>query len=95
MKMNKLSKDEILNYLSVNIDNRKKVMLHNIDDILIVNSLLTEDDLSIIIHNHLFYDALHDYNTPFEDVLNDYFMNHLNIKENSNDLMIWLHSIYS
>ena len=93
--MNKLSKDEILNYLSVNIDNRKKVMMHNIDDILIVNSLLTEDDLSIIIHNHLFYDALHDYNTPFEDVLNDYFMNHLGIKENSNDVMIWLHSIYS
>ncbi len=93
--MNKLSKDEILNYLSVNIDNRKKVMLHNIDDILIVNSLLTEDDLSIIMNNNLFYDALHDYNTPFEDVLNDYFMNHLDIKENSNDLMIWLHSIYS
>ena len=93
--MNKLSKDEILNYLSVNIDNRKKVMSHNIDDILIVNSLLTEDDLSIIIHNHLFYDALHDYNTPFEDVLSDYFMNHLDIKENSNDVMIWLHSIYS
>ena len=95
MKMNKLPKDKILNYLSVNIDNRKKVMLHNIDKILIVNSLLTEDDLSIIIHNHLFYDALHDYNTPFKDVLNDYFMNHLDIKENSNDVMIWLHSIYS
>ena len=93
--MNKLSKDKILNYLSVNIDNRKKVMLHNIDEILIVNSLLTEDDLSIIIYNHLFYDALHDYNTSFEDVLNDYFMNHLDIKENSSDVMIWLHSIYS
>ena len=93
--MNKLSRDEIVNYLSVNIDNRKKVMSHNIDDILIVNILLTEDDLSVIIHNHLFYDALHDYNTPFEDVLSDYFMNHLDIKENSNDVMIWLHSIYS
>ena len=93
--MNKLSRDEIVNYLSVNIDNRKKVMMHNIDDILIVNSLLTEDDLSVIICNHLFYDALHDYNTPFEDVLNDYFMTHLDVKQNSNDVMIWLHLIYA
>ena len=93
--MSKLSKDEILNHLSVNVDNRKKVMLHNIDDILTINNLLTEDDLNIIIHNHLFYDALYDYNTPFEDVLNDYFMTHLDVKENSNDVMIWLHLIYS
>ena len=95
MNMNKLSRDEIVNYLSVNIDNRKKVMLQNIDDILIVNSLLTEDDLSVIIHNNLFYDDLHDYNTPFEDVLNDYFMTHLDVKQNSNDVMIWLHLIYA
>lgn len=93
--MNKLSKCEIIDYLSVNIDSRKKVMMHNIDSILIINSLLTEDDLSNIIHNHSFYDALHDYNTPFEDVLNDFFMNHLDAKENSNDVMIWLHLIYS
>ena len=95
MNMNKLSKDEIINYLSVNVDNRKKVMMHNIDDILFVNSILTEDDISTIIHDHLFYDALHDYNYSFECLLDDFFMNHLDAKENSNDVMIWLHLIYS
>ena len=91
----KMTTQEIIDYLLVNQDNRKRVIMHNISDVLKVNELLSEDDIDIIINDSLFYDALHDYNTPFEDVLNDCFMNHLDIKENSNDIMIWLHSIYS
>ena len=93
--MNKLSKQEILDYLSTNQTTRKKVMFKNIDSILAVNELLTDDDISTISHDSSFYDDLYDYNVPFEDLLDDWFMSHLNIEENSNDVMCWLHTIYA
>lgn len=91
----KMTTQEIIDYLSVNRDTRKRVIMHNISDVLKVNELLSEDDINIIINDSLFYDALYDYNQPFEDVLDDYFMTHLDIVENSNDIMCWLQSIYS
>lgn len=91
----KLTEQEIINYLTVNQNHRKRVILSNIQNVLIVNELLSDEDISTLLHSSSFYDALYDYNTPFEDVLNDYFMNHLDIEENSNDVMCWLHSIYA
>lgn len=95
-EMRKLTKDEIINYLSINQDTRKRVMLHNIEDIAKVNDLLTEDDISALICDSSLYDALYDHEYPFADVLDDFFMNHLDVEENSNnDVMCWLHSIYA
>lgn len=94
-EMRKLTKDEIINYLSVNQDTRKRVMLHNIEDIAKVNDLLTEDDINTLINDSTIYDALYDYEHPFSDLLDDFFMGHLDVKENTNDVMCWLHSIYS
>lgn len=91
----KLSNQEIINYLTVNQNHRKRVILHNIENVLIVNELLEDEDISTILHSSSFYDALHDHNMTFEDVLNDFYMTHLDIKENSNDVMCWLHSIYA
>lgn len=91
----KLSNQEIINYLTVNQNNRKRVILRNIQNVLAVNELLEDEDISTILHSSSFYDALYDHNTPFEDVLNDFYMLHLDIKENSNDVMCWLHSIYA
>lgn len=93
--MNKLTNDEILSYLSVNQDNRKKVMLHNIKAILSVNELLTDNDISDLRQNSALHDALYNHNCPFDDILNDFYLSHLGIKENSNDVMIWLQVIYS
>lgn len=93
--MNKLTNDEILSYLSVNQDNRKKVMLHNIKDILTVNELLTDNDISDLRQNSALYDALYDHNYPFNDILNDFYLSHLDIKENNSDVIIWLQVIYS
>lgn len=91
----KLTEHEIIKYLTVNQNNRKRVILSNIQNVLIVNELLNDEDISTLLHSSSFYDALYDHNTPFEDVLNDYFMNHLDVEENSNDVMCWLHSIYA
>ena len=91
----KMTTQEIIDYLLVNQDTRKRVILQNISDVIKVNELLSEDDINIIINDTLFYDALYDHNQPFEDVLDDYFMAHLDITENSNDILCWLHSIYS
>lgn len=91
----KLTEQEIINYLTVNQNHRKRVILSNIQNVLIVNELLSDEDISTLLHSSSFYDALYDHNMPFEDVLNDYFMNHLDIEENSNDVMCWLHSIYA
>lgn len=91
----KLSNQEIINFLSTNQNSRKRVILQNIDDVLKVNSLLTEDDIGTLINDSIFYDALYDHNQPFEDILDDFFMNHLDVEENSNDVMCWLHSIYA
>lgn len=91
----KLTTQEIIDFLSVNQDTWKKVALHNIDDISAVNDELDSRDIYTLRHDCTFYDALNDYNTPFEDLLNDFFMLHLDIKENSNDVMIWLQRIYA
>ena len=91
----KLTNDEILTYLSVNQDNRKKVILSNIESVLKVNELLTDDDISTIIHDSSFYDDLYDYSVPFECLLDEWHMSHLNIPENGNDVMCWLHYIYA
>ena len=91
----KMTTQEIIDYLLVNQDNRKRVIMHNISDVLKVNELLSDNDINIIINDTLFYDALYDHNQPFGDMLDDYFMTHLDIAENSNDVMCWLQSIYS
>lgn len=91
----KMTTQEIINHLSVNQDGWKVVALHNIDDVIAVNNELDDKDIYTLKHDCEFYDALHDYNTPFEDVLNDFFMLHLDIEENSNDVMIWLQRIYA
>lgn len=91
----KLTEQDIINYLTVNQNQRKRVILSNIQNVLIVNELLNDEDISTLLHSSSFYDALYDHNIPFKDVLNDYFMNHLDIEENSNDVMCWLHSIYA
>lgn len=92
----KLSKQEIINYLSVNQTERWKIIaLHNINDIIAVNDELDDRDIYTFRHDVEFYEALYDYNSPFEDLLNDFFMLHLDIKENSNDVMIWLQRIYA
>ncbi|UYL86199.1 hypothetical protein [Acinetobacter phage vB_AbaM_CP14] len=91
----KMSTQEIINYLSVNQDAWKKAALKNIDDVSAVNDLLTEDDLSTIKHNSEFFDDLFDSYKPFDEVLDNYFMLHLDIEQNSNDVMIWLQRIYS
>lgn len=93
--MKKLTKAEIIHYLSVNQDTRKRIMLHNIEDIAKVNNLLTDDDINTLINDSSLYDALYDHEYPFSDVLDDFFMGHLDVKENSNDVMCWLHSIYA
>lgn len=91
----KLSNQEIINFLSTNQTNRKKVILGNIDSVLKVNELLTDDDISTIIHDSSFYDDLYDYSVPFEYLLDEWFMSHLDIPENNNDVMGWLHYIYA
>ena len=91
----KMSTQEIKNFLSTNQDNRKRVILHNIDDVLKVNSLLTEDDIMIIVKDSSFYDGLYDHEYPFVDLLDDFYMSHLDIESNSNDVMCWLHYIYA
>lgn len=91
----KLTNQEIINYLSTNQDTRKKVILSNINSVLKVNDLLTNNDIGTIIHDSSFYDDLYDHNVPFIDLLNDWFMSHLDIPENSNDVMCWLHYIYA
>lgn len=91
----KLSNQEIINYLSTNQTTRKKVILSNIDSVLKVNELLTDDDISTIIHDSSFYDDLYDYSVPFEYLLDEWYMSHLNIPENDNDVMCWLHYIYA
>ncbi|AJK27251.1 hypothetical protein BJD49_gp039 [Acinetobacter phage vB_AbaM_phiAbaA1] len=91
----KMSTQEIINYLSVNQDAWKKTVLKNIEDVSAVNELLTENDLNTIMHNSEFYDDLFDSYKPFDEILDDYFMLHLDIEQNSNDVMIWLQRIYS
>lgn len=91
----KLTTQEIIDFLSVNQSTWKKVALKNIEDISAVNDELEERDIYTLKHDCTFYDALNDYNTPFEDVLNDFFMLHLDIEQNSNDVMIWLQRIYA
>lgn len=92
----KMTNEEIVNFLSTNQSQRWKVQaLHNIDDILAVNNLLEDKDIYTILHDCVYYDALHDHNTPFKDLLNDFVMLHLDIKENSNDVMIFLQMIYA
>lgn len=91
----KLTEQDIINYLTVNQNHRKRVILSNIQNVLIVNELLSDEDISTLLHSSSFYDALYDHNSSFEDVLNDYFMNHLDVEENSNDVMCWIHSIYA
>lgn len=92
----KLSNQEIINYLSVNQTERWKIIaLRNINDIIAVNDELDDRDIFTFRQDVDFYEALYDYNTPFEDLLNDFFMLHLDIKENSNDVMIWLQRIYA
>lgn len=91
----KMTNEEIINFLSINQSQRWKLQaLHNIDDILTVNDVLEDEDIYTMIHDCTFYDALHDYNTPFDDLLNEFYMSHLDIKENSNDVMIFLQMIY-
>lgn len=90
-----MTTQEIINHLSINQDRWKVVALHNIDDVIAVNDALEDKDIYTLRHDCVFYDALHDYNTPFEDVLNDFFMLHLDIKENSTDVKIWLQMIYA
>lgn len=91
-----MTNQEIIDFLSVNQSDRWKVAaLKNISDIGIVNELLTDADLSTIIHDPNFFDDLFDSYKPFEDVLDDYFMLHLNVDENNNDVMIWLQRIYA
>lgn len=91
----KMTNQEIIDFLSVNQSGWKNAALHNIDSISAVNDELEERDIHTLKHDCTFYDALHDYNTPFEDVLNDFFMLHLDIEENSNDTMIFLQMIYA
>ncbi|CAL1776985.1 hypothetical protein BRC2024_KCUCJSVR_CDS_0035 [Acinetobacter phage vB_AbaM_KissB] len=91
----KMSTQEIIDFLSVNQSAWKKVALKNIEDISAVNDELEEKDIYTLKHDCTFYDALNDHNTPFEDVLNDFFMLHLDIEQNSNDVMIWLQRIYA
>ena len=89
----KMTSEDIKQHLSTN-QNIRKVMLHNFNSITKVNDLLTLDDIYTL-KDHSFYDALHDYNYPFNDVLNDFYLLHLDEKFNSNDVMIWLCEIYS
>lgn len=92
----KMNKEEIICFLSTNQSQRWKLQaLHNIESILAVNELLGDRDIYTILHDCEFYDALHDHNTPFEDVLDNFYMTHLDIEENSNDVMIFLHMIYA
>lgn len=92
----KMTSKEIINFLSTNKSERWKLQaLRNIEDILAVNDLLEDKDIYTILHDSTYYDALYDYNMPFEDLLNDFYMLHLDIKENSNDVMIILQMIYS
>ena len=91
----KMTNEEIIIFLSTNQSQRWKLQaLHNIDDILAVNDLLEDADIYTILHVGTYYDALHDHNTPFNDLLNNFYMLHLDIKENSNDVMIFLQMIY-
>lgn len=91
----KLSNQEIINYLSTNKTARKKVILSNIESVLKVNDLLAGDDISTIIHDSSFYDDLYSYDISFNDLLDDWYMSHLNIPENNNIVMCWLHYIYA
>lgn len=92
----KMTSEEIINFLSINQSQRWKVQaLHNIDDILAVNDLLEDKDIYTMLYDCTYYDALYDHNTPFNDLLNDFFMLHLDIEQNSNDIMILLQMIYS
>ena len=91
----KMTNEEIINFLSNNQSQRWKLQaLYNIQDILAVNDLLEDKDIYTILHDCTFYDALYDHNTPFNDLLNDFYMLHLDIKENSNGVMIFLQMIY-
>lgn len=90
----KLTANEIVSYLSVNQNNRKRVMLHNIEDIAKVNDLLSKDDILTVISPE-FYDAIHDYEYVFSDILEDFFLSHLDEEFNNNDVMSWLHDIYN
>ena len=92
----KMTSEEIINFLSTNQSQRWKLQaLHNIEYILTVNDLLEDKDIYTMLYDSTYYDALYDYNTPFEDLLNDFYMLHLDTKENSNDVMIILQMIYA
>ena len=92
----KMISEEIITFLSANQSQRWKLQaLHNIESILAVNDLLEDADIYTMLHDSTYYDALYDYNTPFNDLLNDFYMLHLDIKENSSDVMIFLQMIYS
>lgn len=94
----KLSGEEITQWLSVNKNSYKKHILNNIGLILLLNELLTEDDICTI-KSVKFYDAINDIHCPFEDIINDFYLLHLQSNDGtycfSNDELMQLHYIYN
>lgn len=91
----KLTDVEIIAYLTTNLTPRKRVMWHNIDAILRVNAAMSEDDIATLRYNSQFYDDMHDIHTPFVDVMDNAYMDCIDVEGNCNDVMLWLHSIYT
>lgn len=88
-----LSNDFIIQYINTNLTDEKKAIIPYIDVVLKVNEQLNDDIISDFRNSSVFYDDLH--NLDFYEVLDNWFMNDLDVEGNNKQITLFLVHMYN
>lgn len=91
--LNVLDNGYIEHFTKTNLNDLKRKMIPMLDNVLSVNELLNDDIISDFRHSAVFYDDLNTMN--FSDFLDHWFISDLDAEQNSKEVMLYLHYVYS